>query len=570
MTGMQESDYLAHLDQLWARHWPEGVSRTPHYPLGERPLTDYLRLRAQRHPDKPVLVFYGREISFRELDALSDRFAALLQARGVRSGDRVAVFLPNCPQFLVAFYGILKLGAVHVPVNPLFRAQEVLYQLQDSGARVLLALDQIYGVVAPLREAAGLRHVWTTSFQDMLPAEPTLPLPAALALPRVDCPGTEDLMDALRAASAAPELPPADLDALAALNYTGGTTGLPKGCMHTQRHMLYTAATTATVSVDEREDDIALGVNPVFWIAGENSLVIAPVFGGCTTVMLARWDPLAWMQAVERYRVTLASLVLDTAVEVMDHPQVGDHALGSLRDVRVASFVKKLSVAYRERWRSLTGTTMREAAWGMTETHTMDTFTRGMQQDDFDLRQQPVFVGLPMPGTRFKIASFDTGALCPLGQEGELCCSTPSLFDGYWQRPEATADAIRDGWLHTGDIGLLDPSGYLHFLGRSKEMLKVKGMPVFPAEIEALLGMHPGIVGSGVIGRPDPERGEVPVAFVVLDAKASGPAPDAAQLVAWCREHMAVYKVPEIRIVDELPKTATGKVIKHELVKRLG
>lgn len=567
---MQEHDYLERLDRLWEQHWPDGVPRVPRYPLGERPLTDYLRLRARSHPDKPVLIFYGRELGFRELDELSDRFAALLQAGGVQPGDRVAVYLPNCPQFLVAFYGILKLGAVHVPVNPLFRAQEVLYQLKDSGARHVLALDQIADVIESVRDEVGLLQVWTTSFRDMLPDEPSLPLPPALTVAPLACAGARDLMTELRAITTVPALPPADLDALAALNYTGGTTGLPKGCRHTQRHMLYTAATTGSVSVDEREDDVALGVNPVFWIAGENSLVIAPVFGGCTTVMLARWDPLAWMAAVERYRVTLASLVLDTAVEVMDHPDVGRYQLRSLRDARVASFVKKLSVAYRERWRALTGTTMREAAWGMTETHTMDTFTRGMQQDDFDLRQQPVFVGLPMPGTRFKIVRFDTGELCPLGDEGELCCRTPSLFDGYWQRPEATADAIRDGWLHTGDIGLLDERGYLHFLGRSKEMLKVKGMPVFPAELEALLGTHPHIIGSGVIGRPDPDKGEVPVAFVVLDPQAPAPAPDAAALAAWCREHMAIYKVPEVRIVADLPKTATGKVIKHELARLLG
>jgi long-chain acyl-CoA synthetase len=566
---MTEDEYLERLEHLWARNWPAGVPREVHYPFGERPITHYLAERARRQPEKPAIVFYGREVGFRELNDLSDRFAALLHARGVRADDRVAVFLPNCPQFLVAFYGILKLGAIHVPVNPLFKAQEVLYELKDSGASVMLALDQIYDVAAKVRDEAGLRHVFVTSFADMLPAQPTLPLPPALKLPRVACHGAENLLPALEQVSQWPELPPGELDAVAALNYTGGTTGLPKGCMHTQRDMLYTAVTTADIMIGLREDDITVGVNPVFWIAGENSLAILPVVTGTTAVMLARWDPETWMMAVQLYRVTAAALVLDLAIEVMDHPKSRDYDLRSLRDMRVSSFVKKLSIPYRERWQALTGTILRETSWGMTETHTMDTFTRGKQQDHFDLHANPIFVGLPMPGTQIKIVDFDTGELVPLGHEGELCCRTPSLFKGYWNRPEANAECLRGNWLHSGDIGLLDEDGYLHFLGRRREMLKVKGMAVFPAEIEALLGQHPCVVASGVIGRSDPDRGQVPVAFVKVATTTAAMAPSAAQLEAWCREHMSVYKVPEIRIVDTLPTGPTGKVLKRELTKFL-
>ncbi len=564
---MNENDYLETLRALWARNWPAGVPRELHYPLGERPVSDCLRERAKRQPAKPAIVFYGRELGFGELDDLSERFAALLLQRGVARGDRVAVFMPNCPQFLVAFYGILKLGAVHVPVNPLFKREEVLYELKDSGAQVMVTLDQLYPVAHEARAAGALRHVFVTSFAEMLPPAPTLALPPALTQPRLACADAEDLLPAL-ARTAPVALPPADLDAIAALNYTGGTTGLPKGCIHTQRDMLYTAAATLSVTVGGQEDDVGLGVNPVFWIAGENALVIQPVVSGNTTVMLARWDPVAWMQAVERYRVTVTGLVLDSAVEVMDHPDAGRYDLRSLRSMRCSSFVKKLGIGYRERWRALTGSTLIEAAWGMTETHTNDTFTRGMQDGDFDLKAQPIFTGLPVPGTELKICDFDTGALKPLGEEGELCCRTPSLFKGYWQRPEATAESIRGGWLHTGDIACIDEQGYLHFLGRRKEMLKVKGMSVFPAELEALLGMHPAIVGSGVIGRPDPARGEVPVAFVKLDP-AAGASLTAEQLQAWCRERMATYKVPEIRIVAELPTSATGKVLKRELIPLL-
>jgi acyl-CoA synthetase (AMP-forming)/AMP-acid ligase II len=204
----------------------------------------------------------------------------------------------------------------------------------------------------------------------------------------------------------------------------------------------------------------------------------------------------------------------------MEHPRAGEFDLKSLEQVRCSSFVKKLNIPYRQRWRELTGTTLIEAAWGMTETHTCDTFTTGLQDDDLDLKSQPIFVGLPVPGTEFKICDFATGALIPLGEEGELCVRSPSNLKGYWMKPQASEAALRDGWLHTGDIGLIDADGFIHFLGRRKEMLKVKGMSVFPAEIEALLGQHPAIVGSGVIGREDAERGQVPVAFVLLDEKA--------------------------------------------------
>jgi fatty-acyl-CoA synthase len=203
----------------------------------------------------------------------------------------------------------------------------------------------------------------------------------------------------------------------------------------------------------------------------------------------------------------------------------------------------------------------------MTETHTSDTFTTGFQDDDFDLHAQPVFVGLPVPGTEFKICDFDTGALKPLGVDGEIRVRSPSLLKGYWNKPEATAEALAGGWLRTGDIGLLDEQGFLHFLGRRKEMLKVKGMSVFPPEIEAVLGQHPVVLGSGVVGRVDAQRGEVPVAFVQLKPglSAADVAGAVQSLIDWCHSRMAAYKLPEIRLVDSLPMTATGKVKKQDL-----
>ncbi len=571
LPSQADSDYFEQLDALQQRHWPSAVPRQASWPHGEIALTGYLRAWARQRPAHPAVIFYGNELSYAELDRLSDRFAALLHAQGVRGGDRVAVMLGNCPQFHIAFYGILKLGAVHVPVNPLFKEQELIHELNDAGAATVLVLDQLAPLLQSVQPRTPVRTVFVTGYRDLLPRTPTLPLPPGIDTPRTVPAGTIDLMPALAACHApAPQVTP-DLDAVAALNYTGGTTGMPKGCVHTQRDMVYTAATGCTMSGalapdggGAALDDVSLNFMSMFWIAGENIGLVYPIFAGGTLVLLARWDPVGVMAAIQRYQVRRTVMLVDNAAELMDHPDVGRYDLRSLRATRVSSFVKKVNPVFRRRWFELTGSVMAEGAWGMTETHTSDTFTTGMQDDDMDLKGQPVFVGLPMPGTRIKICDFDTGAPLPLGQEGEIVVRTPSLFKGYWNRPEASAEAIRGGWFHTGDIGVYDPQGYLHFLGRRKEMLKVKGMSVFPAEIEALLGQHPAVIGSGVIGREDAERGQVPVAFVRLHPHVEGSL-SAGELVQWCRENMATYKVPEIRLVQQLPMTATGKVKKHEL-----
>ncbi|HYW92226.1 MAG TPA: AMP-binding protein [Gammaproteobacteria bacterium] len=565
---MDEEEYLERLRRLWLEHWPPGAARELSYPQGEVPLAEYLRAWARQDPDRPAVIFYGKTLSYRDLDRRSDRFAALLAEQGIGPGDRVAVFMPNCPQFHIAFFGILKCGAVHAPVSPMSKAFELGYQLKDSGAKAIVALDQLMPLVREVRAETDVNQVFVTSLAEVVPEKPTVPVPDIAQAPRADVSDAIDLFPALEACMApAPEVSPG-LDDVAALNYTGGTTGMPKGCVHTHRDMLYTAAASQATGMPLSPDSVLVCFFPEFWIAGENTALLFPTFAGSTVVLLARWDPVAFMTAVQRYRATVAGLLVDNAVELMEHPRAGEFELRSLRQVRGVSFVKKLTVDYRRRWREWTGTTIAEAAWGMTETHTSDTFTTGMQEDDFDLKSQPIFVGLPVPGTEFKICDFETGELLPLGSEGEFCVRTPSLLKGYWNKPEETAKALRQGWLHTGDVGMLDEQGFLHFLGRRKEMLKVNGMSVFPAEIEAILGRHPAVVGSGVVGAPDPERGQQPVAFIVLDPE-SGRGLTESALQRWCREHMAVYKVPRIHIVDSLPLTATGKVRKTELEARV-
>jgi fatty-acyl-CoA synthase len=561
---LTEKEYLDQLHALWQKAWPKGAAREPQYPHGEVALSEYLRAWAKKRPEHPAVIFYGHVLTYADLDKQSDRFAALLMSKGVKKGDRVAVFMPNCPQFHIVFFGILKLGAVHVPVSPLSRAFELAYELNDTDAEVIVAQDQLIETVDQVRAETKLRDVIVTSFADVLPADPTIPVPDSIRAPRIVVPGATDLLPALAAMGDVKPLPPASLDDVAALNYTGGTTGMPKGCVHTQRDMVYTAAANYGISLAINQRSVCLSFFPEFWIAGENLGLIFPLFAGATLVLLARWDAVGVLAAIDKYKVTITAMPVDGAVELMDHPRFKEFDLGSLDQVRVVSFVKKLNVDYRRRWKDLTGTTLAESAWGMTETHTSNTFTTGFQDEDFDLNSQPIFVGLPVPGAEFKITDFETGELVPLGGEGEVRVRAPSLLKSYWNKPEATAESLVDGWLRTGDIGLIDTDGFLHFLGRRKEMLKVKGMSVFPPEIEALLGQHPAVLGSGVVGREDADKGQVPVAFIQLKPEAKGTiTPE--QVQAWCKERMAVYKVPEVRIIDALPMTATGKVKKQEL-----
>jgi acyl-CoA synthetase (AMP-forming)/AMP-acid ligase II len=566
---MEEKEYLNALEKLWDKNWPQDLPREIDYPFGEVPLTEYLRRWAQQTPEKPVVIFYGTEMTFEELDDLSDRFACFLAGRGLKKGDRVAVLMVNCPQFLIAFYGILKLGCIYVPVNPLFKEREFLYEMGDAEPRAIVALDLLFPLIQATRDRTTLETVVTTRLSDFIPSRPAIPVPDLAKMPPVDCPDTDDLVTVLKENGR--DLPEVNIspDDVAALNYTGGTTGLPKGCVHTQRDMVYTAAAIWTFTVENASrDDVCLTYFPVFWIAGENVGLLLPVLAGGTEILLARWDPVAVLTAIDRYKATLACGLVDNIVELMEHPETGDFDLRSLRVTLGVSFVKKLNVEIRRGWEKLTGSKIYEAGFGMTETHTSDTFITGLQEGDRDLRSRPIFVGLPMPGTKLKICDFETGEPTPLGQEGEILIRTPSLFKGYWQKSGGPRDERRGEWFPTGDIGMIDEDGFLHYLGRKKEMLKVKGMSVFPSEVETLLGQHPAIDASGVLGRDDADKGQVPVAFVVLSPEFSGKISE-EDLILWCRENMAGYKVPEIRIVPQLPMSATGKVLKEELKKEL-
>lgn len=549
---MTLTESLADLQQRQARSRPKGTPASVVYPLGEITIPEHVSHWARERADQPALVFSGVTTTFAELEASVRRVAGWLRGHGVSPGDRVAVHLPNCPQFVIAMVAVLRLGAVHVPVNPMFQEGELLHELSDSGASVIITVEALLPRVAAVRERTALEHVVVTSLGPG--EEPT------------GAEGTSswtELLDAEPVSDCA-----TDLDALTTLNYTGGTTGLPKGCEHSQRHMLYTAASSAGAT-EQRSDGsyVALCYIPIFWIAGEDLGILMPLVLGGTSVLMERWDAGRALELIARHGVTTMVGTVENYLELLERDDLGGHDLSTLVDPMAVSFVRKMDPGVRHRWIEAVGehSMLREAAYGMTETHTMDVTPYGMHHDDRDLHEEPVFCGVPVPGTDILVTDWSTGEPVPIGEPGQIIVRSPSVTSGYWRNPTATADQLRDGWLQTGDTGRLDEQGCLHYLGRRKEMIKVKGMSVFPAEVEMVLARHPQVRSAAVVPTAHPEKGQQPVAFVTL---VPGAEATVAGLEAFAQGELASYKVPVIVLLDDFPMTATGKIRKVELEER--
>ena len=527
------------------------------------PLHEYLRKRSRTTPDRVAYLWYGAPITFGQLDAWSDGFAARLAALGVQKGEPVALFMNNCPQYLIAHYGIQKLGAIVCPCGPLYQAHELAYQLNDLRARVIVAATSLLPVLEQVRaDTPALEHVFTTRHSAMLPAQPTIDLPPELAAERGagDTAPIEGTIDFLQTCGSGATPPRVDIDIdedVALMTYTSGTTGLPKGAMLTFRNALYkTVVSVASRGIDER--DVLLAVAPLYHIAGMLMGVNLGIHSGATCVLLHRFDPKAVLQAIDRHRVSWWYSIAPMNVAVMAVPDAKRYDLNSLRENTVTSFGITFTQALAEQWRTFApNCRSMEAAYGLSETHTMDT---SMPPDAVRWGTH----GTAVPGNEIRILDPDSGAEMPAGTQGEIVLKSAGVFKGYWNKPEATARTLRDGWVHTGDIGRIDADGYLTFIGRFKEMIKVSGYSVFPEEVETILIKHPAVAQAAVIGLRDAQKGEVVKAFIVKKPDA---APlDAAGLIEWARANMSSYKAPrEVAFIDALPATGAGKVLRRLL-----
>ena len=528
-----------------------------HAPL--LPQHEHLRHHARATPDRTAYLWYGQPITWAEIDATSDAFAARLQALGVQKGEPVALFMNNCPQYVMAHYGIQKIGAIVCPCGPLNKEHELAYQLTDLQARVIVAADVLLPIVDKVRAQTALQQVFVVRYGELLPAAPSIDVPAELlTMQAATAPvpaGCEDFLAVARAGGT-PTPVAIGMDDVALMTYTSGTTGLPKGAMLTYENARYKTA-AAVDSNDTRAGDVLLAVAPLYHIAGMLMGVNIPVLTGATTVLLYRFDPMGVAQALERHRVTWWYSIAPMNGALMQLPGARAMDWSALRMNPVTSFGITFTELLAQQWQAFAPNCIAfEAAYGLSETHTMDTC---MPYTAIRWGTQ----GKPVPGNTIRIIHPDTQAEVPAGEVGEITIHGPGNFKGYWNKPEATAQTLRNGWVHTGDMGKVDADGYLTFIGRFKEMIKVSGYSVFPEEVETLLIKHPAVAQAAVIGVPDAEKGEVVRAFIV---KKPGQEVDAAALVAWCRENMATYKAPrEVYFRDALPATGAGKLLRRLL-----
>ena len=532
-------------------YWPPGAPRTIDIPRDS--VYSNLAASAAKHPERALLDYYGTRLSYAEVKREADALAGFLQRRcGVAKGDRVLLYLQNSPQFVIAYYAILRADAVVVPVNPMNRTEELRHYVDDAQASVAIVGAELYERMAPL----GVRHVIAATYADYLRESTDLPVPEFVRTPH---PATHATVwrEAL-GAGLAPGEHRARGDDLAVLPYTSGTTGKPKGCMHTHATVQAIASTYLYWRGDDGES-VVLSALPMFHVTGMQAGMNAPICRGATVVLLSRWDRDCAAMQIERARVTNWSAITTMLVDFASNPRIGEYDLSSLRQLggggaaMPEAFARKLEQLFRLPY---------VEGYGLTET---------MAPSHINPPQRPKrqCAGIPYFNTDARVIDLETKAELGVGQVGEIIVRGPQVFKGYWRQEQATREAFieHDGqrFFRTGDLGYYDDEGYFFITDRLKRMINASGYKVWPAEVEAMLYAHPGIKEACVIGAPDGYRGETVKAVIVpRDQKVT-----ADEIIAWARDHMAAFKVPRVvQFVDQLPKTATGKILWRELQEK--
>jgi len=542
------------MERRWYKVWPEHVPKSFEV---QKPLPEYLREWATKAPEGIALSFYGRDITYKELDEAIDRFAQGLISLGVKRGDRVALHMQNCPQFMIAFYGILRAGGVVVALNPMFKHLELEYEINDAQAETLVGLDYLFPEVEKIRDRVPLKNVILTSLRDYLPEEPVLPLPQEAEEPKRSFPDTVDFLGLLRDSPSRPLCNVADIkEDLALLQYTGGTTGLPKGAMIS--HYSLVCASLGTVYwFLLSEKDIHMGVTPFFHILGMIKAVCAPLISGGRVVILSRFIPEVVARAIDHYRCTFWEAATTMFIALLGFQGVERYDFSSFRVLFTGG--APISVEIQKKIKELAPRAAIGEAYGLSET-----LAQGGAITPLN-RYKPGFIGIPQLND-IKIVDMEAGEReLPPNEQGEIAIKGPTIMKGYWRRPEETKEVLRDGWFYTGDIGLMDEEGYIKLLGRKKELIKCSGYSVFPPEVEHILYRHPAVAEVAVIGVPDPYRGESPKAFIVLRPEYKGKVKE-EDILEWCKGNMATYKRPrEVEFRDELPKSGAAKILRRVL-----
>lgn len=546
----------------WLKHYPVYIppDLTPRCASG---LAMFLAT-VKAMPDRAAIYYFERDMSYLELDRASTALAAALQAQGITRGDRVALFLQNIPQFLIALYGIWKAGAIVVPCNPMFKQRELAYHLNDAGAKGLICLESLYESVA--REAVAgspVEFVITTNELDFLGNQPIPPLLATSHKQRFA--QTLDMLKLLAqfesASIAYPTLAPEDV---AFLTYTSGTTGRPKGAMNTHGNVVFNA-TFYQQWMQLDQQDVVIGVAPFFHITGLIAHLAVAALAGMPIIMFYRFDAAEMLRLTERLRGTFTVAAITVFIALLNHPNLKMHELTSL--TKAYSGGAPVSPSIVEGFQQVTGAYIHNI-YGLTETTSPSHAVPMGARAPIDADSGALSVGVPIPNTVCRIVDVTTGEDVPIGEIGELLTKGPEIVAGYWEKPDETAHAIRDGYLYTGDVARMDADGWFYLVDRKKDMIIASGYKVWPREVEDILYQHPAVREAGVVGAPDAYRGETVVAYVALKSGFEGTVTE-EELIAFCKQRMANYKYPRrIEIMEELPKTPTGKFLRRELRDR--
>lgn len=544
--------------KAWERFWEKSWTKVwikEGYQIGKDPLFRIFYNNSLRNRHRTAIIYYGKVISWDELREQIMRAAGRLQEMGVKKGDRIYLGMQNCPQFVISYFAAHMLGAIVMAISPAYKAGEVSYAINDSGAKVLIIEESVIPVFNEIRDKVpAVEHVIVTKLDQYLPEDPYPAFPADLYGKGLECPGSINWHDFI-ASEPLKEMADVDINDVALLQYTSGTTGRPKGAMLTHKNLLNGAFIQA-VQPHNTVDSIFISVLPLFHITSMNDHMLAWAYLGNTLVLLTRFDPESWMQAVEKYKGTLSIVATPVVIAISHHPSFGKYDLSTLINFGIggAALPQAVFNKYKEM-----GIILFEG-YGMSETTATTVFN---PSDAVKLGS----IGLPVPQVDLRIADInDLSRDVALEEEGELWVKCPSCGIGYWNNPEGTEETfLGDGWVRTGDIVKMDKDGYLYICGRLKELIKSSAYSIFPAEVEEYMYAHPAIMECCVIGVPHETKGEEVKAFIVLKPDYQGKVTE-EEIIAWSKGQMAPYKYPRhIEFKPSLPKLPTGKVARREI-----
>jgi long-chain acyl-CoA synthetase len=542
-------------EKPWFKNWSSDVPKHLNYP--DVPLFELLRQTAKKHPESSAISYLGKDITYKELDVLSDQFAASLTSLSVEKGDCVSLFLPNVPQFIIAYYGILKAGAVLTAISPMHREREVEYQLSDSEAKVIVTLDSLYPIVEAVLEKTCVRNVVVTSLEEFS----NQPVSDKKSEQRANAHSFQQMLQKKPQQSLEVEVDPAN--DLGALQYTGGTTGTAKGAMLTHKNLVANAVAFAAWIRGADAKETFLAVLPLFHIYGMTTSLNVPVCLAAKMVLMPRFEPAKALAAIQTHRVSVFCGVPTMYQALLANPDLGKYDLTSIRVCITGA--SPLPPQVQKKFMEITGGLLAEG-YGLTEASPVT----HCSPIDKTMRTVKVgSIGLPLPDTDARIVDAETGTkTLSVGETGELAVKGPQVMQGYWRQPQETAMILRGGWLLTGDIARMDADGYFYITDRKKDLIKTKDYSVYPRELEDVLYAHPAVRLCAVVGKPDAKSGGIPKAFVVLKDDSSV---TEQTLIAFVNAQVAPYKaLKELEFRQDLPLSSAGKVLKRSLQNQNG